>query len=523
MAALARFLLSARRSVGGPASTRRRASTSDRAAALACSVLGMTVLGLSVSSCAAAGEFGDGTGGTPPVPSADSIAFVPGDTLLLEPGDVGELAVQVEPGGFHAVSFSLVANPSDTGFDGFLDAANVVTDEDGFARNLLQAPTSSAVFLVRASVDDTIVATRTVSVSTEGFATVIATPVYTGTREVGTWSAAASMGVACSELESMWEDGALETSGDADEVALSGIPVGADVALVVRAGHYVGGCVSVADLGAGEVRMLEVPVTDRPLQLTGVSLELELDIEESTEAFVELLGQASAEGAADYAQGYDDDADVLFADCAEAITDDEDREAFVERAELDGYVELLRTELASPTALRDAVMAELVQAATHVDGPGVWQLSAELDGSSSTLVLSSAAGVPASKSGFLGSSLLSVVREPDDRLVLGADLEFQATRWLGAIAEESDDTDPFEHLEAVVDCEALAASWTTASGGELYANCDEQCAVSLCEDGLELGWDRARSAAKDLTTLRIGISGDAAIDDEAAPIALDGD
>ncbi len=165
-------------------------------------------------------------------------------------------------------------------------------------------------------------------------------------------------------------------------------------------------------------------------------------------------------------------------------------------------------------------------AATHVDGSAVWTFSAELDESSSTLILSSAAGVPAAVSGFLGSSILSVVREPGDRLVLGADLEFQATRWLSAIAEGSADSemDPLAALEAEIDCEALATDWLEVGGtDDLYGECDQDCTAAACRDAVQLGWDRARTTAKDLTTLRIGISADAEIDDEARPIGLTGD
>jgi len=473
--------------------------------------------------CSEATVGDDGVGGAPPTPGAESVAFLPGATLLLEPGFVGELVVQVQPPGFHSVSFSLMANPSDTAFDGFLEAANVVTDETGQARNQLQAPTSSAVFVVRASVSDTVFTTRTVSVSTEGFATLVAIPAYTGARSIGSWSAVASLGVTCSDLESMWEEGALEAEGDEDMVTLPGVPVGSPVALVLRAGHYIGGCVSVSDLSAGEVRELEVAVTDRPLQLTGTSLELSLDVEERTESFVALLGEAAVRGATDYAMGHGEDADVLFADCAEAIEDEADREAFNGLAETYGYADIVRAHLSAQTALRDVVQAELVEAATHVDGPSVWMVTAELDGTSSTLVLSSAAGVPAAVSGFLGSAVLSVGREPNDLLVLGADLEFQPTRWLAAIAKRSNDQDPLDLLLEAADCTALAEAWIQAAGGELYPGCDEECAVELCEDGLQLGWDRARETAKDLTTLRIGISGEARIDDEATPIGLTGD
>jgi hypothetical protein len=508
MASLPRFL-------SGSASLR------GLAAAVSLAALGL--------SCSGGAPAGDGMGGAPPTPGAESITFDPGETLLLSPGDLGEITVLVEPAGFHSVSFSLVASASDTAFDGFLEAANVVTDEDGVAHNQIHAPSSPAVFVVRASVTEELFATRTVSVSTEGFATLIVTPTYTGLREVEEWEAVASLGVGCTDLESLWGEGSLDAAGQDQEVTLADVPVGPEVALVVRAGEYIGGCVSVTDLAAGEERAVEVPVTDRPLQLSDAAFDLALDVEERTESFVALLGQAASDGAAAYAGDYEEDASVFLADFAQSIKDDSDRDAFSENAGEYGFTELTLARLAAPTALRDVVQSELIDAATLVDGPAVWVLSAELDESSSTLILSSAAGVPAAVSGFLGSSVLSVVREPGDRLVLGADLEFQATRWLGAIAEsdetsaEGGDMAPLARLEAEVDCEALAGDWLGATGADLYPACGELCAVTLCENALQMGWDRARTTGKDLTTLRVGISGQAEIDDQARPIGLSGD
>jgi len=480
---------------------------------------------LTCLGCAAETSPGPETGGSPPVLGAESIEFRPSETLLLGPGDRGELTLQVEPAGFHSVSFSLAASPSDTGFDGFLEAANVVTDASGLAQNVIQAPSSAAVFEVRASVGDTLVAVRTVSVSTEGFATLIATPAYDGVRDVDSWDAVATLGVSCADLEALWDEGDLEAHGSSRRATLSDVPVGPDLALVVRAGRYIGGCVTISGLAAGEERAVEVPVTDRPLQLTDSSFDLTLDIEERTEPFVQLLQQAATQGASDYAQAYEEDADVLLADCASAIEESEQREYFLAHTAAFGYLEVTRSHLSSPTVVRDVVLSRLIQAAASIDGPGVFELTAELDGTNSTLTLARAGGVPRALSGFSDVPSLSVVREPDDHLILSADLEFQATRWLGAIAFSGADADidvPAA-LVAAADCAGLVTAWAQAGGVEIYPDCDDDCALAVCQAGLELGWERARTTAEGQTILRVGISADAEIDDEAHPIALTGE
>ncbi len=234
------------------------------------------------------------------------------------------------------------------------------------------------------------------------------------------------------------------------------------------------------------------------MQISGTSLELALDIEERTESFVDLLGAAAARGAADYAPGYGEDADVLFADCVSSIADSTDREAFLARAEDYGYADLLRAHRRRPRRCARWSSGSCSTRLSESTGRACGRSSPSWRAKSSMLTLVAAAGVPVAMSGFLGSSDLSVVREPADRLVLGADLEVQATRWLGAIAESTEDTGPLEALLDAAQCEEVASAWLEAGALDVYLNCDQDCATALCEDGLRLGWDRARTTADDL-------------------------
>src|SRR5690606_41302638 len=95
-------------------------------------------------------------------------------------------------------------------------------------------------------------------------------------------------------------------------------------------------------------------------------------------------------------------------------------------------------------------------------GPRVWHLVGGFAGDSSSLSVSTAASVPVGMSGFLGSSNLCAAREPGDRLVLGAALEFRATRWLGAIAEATSEVEPLAALLGAVPCDEIGAAWVEA-------------------------------------------------------------
>ncbi len=468
----------------------------------------------------------EGGTGNPSTQGPESIEFVPPDRLLLSPGQEQTLSVQVHPKGFHPVSFSLIAGESNAAFDGFLRAAQVVTTQDGLAENTLTAPSSPGLFRVRASVGSSLLTERSVSVGEQGFATLVAVPSYSGVREVASWTASAKIGVSCAMLESMWEDGTIQATS-ADQVALEGLPVGPVTALIVRAGHYVSGCSTVENLESNETRTISVTASDRPLQLDSGSFPVVLDIEEKAMAFVETLAQAAEAGTLAFSEGRND-AETLLADMSAVINDTEKQDAFIQNQQELALLDAVSEHLASPDLISDTIHQILLGAAASIDGPRALIFTLQLKGENALLVLESAAGVPSVMSGFLGSSSMTMETQPNDVLVLGGDLKFQPTQWLTAIAERSsDDTfsnaTPVEEIAQLVDCAVLAEKMAAQTDdGEIYPECDPTCAENLCAAALEHGWLRLSSSGKQLTTLRVGITGTAKIDDEARPVSLAG-
>ena len=99
----------------------------------------------------------------------------------------------------------------------------------------------------------------------------------------------------CSELVgNPPPDGARLVSGAPGAKTLV-LPVPVDVALAVtvRAGHYIGGCVNVPPLSEGDDNQVLVYASDRPLNLAATELSLSLGATDAHPAFDKLL-QASA-------------------------------------------------------------------------------------------------------------------------------------------------------------------------------------------------------------------------------------
>ncbi len=462
-----------------------------------------------------------GLGGQPvDGPVVESLAFVPEDSLLLRPREEIELAVAVKPAGFHRVHFSLISNSES--FDGFLESASAVTNRDGIVWERLTAPSSAGSFQVRASVADGLFVERTVSVGEEGFATVIAKPQYPGERDVSSWTASAQPQTSCDKLESWWEDGPLMATSKT-EVRLTSLPAGQEAAVVIRAGRYVGGCATVRNLEANEIRYVTVTTKDRPLQLVGAEIPLSLSLTDKTTAFLAVLESAALTAQANYAPEKSEAAQLLD-DMIAQIPSSEEKAAFAENQTDTDLLTQVTWHLQNRTLPSLAIRDELLAAIGRLDGPDsfVFQLENDVDGA--TLVLESAGGVPAADSGFLGSTSVSLDTQPGDQVVLGGDVAFDATTFLAASAERYQAAAGAGVLQvtlsAKVGCADLGASLVAELGGPLYGSCEAECAQALCEAALGAGWQRAASSGSTLTTLRVGITAKARIDDEARPVEL---
>lgn len=456
---------------------------------------------------------------------ATSLTFVPGGVLKLLPLEPVDLNVAAAPPARYRVRFALLADAPDAGpNDASLNRAEVLTDTRGVATVTLTAPSTPSTFTVRATIGD-LEARLPVSVSDQGYATIVAQPSYGGVRTIETWVASVRIGSTCADWAGFpSQDSALVATSPHNETpTIEAVPVGPIAAVSVRSGQFAYGCTNVPDLTTDEVRTVPVEVLDRPLQLDG-ELDLSLFLDEQQEEWSALLSNAVSESLSAFRNGSADDVWMLLEDMQ--TLDENVREVFGEQGEnAETYYAEIRPNLGEAT-LTNQARAWLE---AGIENLGPLEGALELRSSSATFRLVSASGVPADESGFLGTSTWSAFADPGDTLVLGGLLRFQATRWVVALANGPAlekfpaAGDAAEALVWVADCPLIADKLTTAAGGGvLYPGCDSTCVQHLCEAAIVAAWVRAADAGGDLTRLAIGLTGTAQVDDEARPVSLNG-
>jgi hypothetical protein len=212
------------------------------------------------------------------VPGVDaSIAFEHDGTLTLVPGQTTDIVVIGSPAAPYAVSFILVGEAVDAS----LAETNVVADNNGVAVASLRAPNKSTNFAVIAKIKDGPSAELPVAVSDQGFGAFDIKPIYPGVRDPREWVASAVSGTTCEQLESTFPNdpaGALKATGEPGEpLTIDVAPVGLNVAIFVRGGHYMWGCADEAALVANGVSEVEVDISDAPIDFSDVTLDVDME------------------------------------------------------------------------------------------------------------------------------------------------------------------------------------------------------------------------------------------------------
>jgi hypothetical protein len=478
--------------------------------------------GLPVAACGSGSEDGLTGDGASPSDQATSLAFVPGEVLRLLPLAKADINLAAGPPAPYVVRFALLPDrPNAEPNDASLDRAEIVTDARGVGTISLTAPSTPSTFTVRAAIGD-LEALLPVAVSDKGYASVIAEPVYAGARPVETWVASVRVGTSCADLSGFPPpDGALvATSAAEHSPRIDSIPAGPVASVSVRSGAFAYGCTNLPDLGTDEVRKVQVTVADRPLQLAG-ELALSLAISETSSEWTTLLSQATTRALAAFRAGTTSDV-VLLLDGMQGASSDPP--AFAENRAAHDFHDVVAAVL--PEQHLTQRVQSWMNAGVTALGPLAGEL--ELRTSSASFRLTSAGGVPATDSGFLGSSTWSAFGNPGDTLVLGGSLSFLVSRWVVALADRpalqqfTSATDAAEALVRVADCQLIGANLAAAAGGQVSPGCDAECAEHLCEAALVGAWARAADADNELTRLSVGVTGQAFVDEQARPVSLEG-
>jgi hypothetical protein len=488
------------------------------------------------------GSADDGAaGGSGGAPAADdlptSLRFDPTETLALAPREVRSLRIVAEPRGEYVVELAILPGPDSTrSNDASLDRSEVETDASGEAEVELSAPSFPTTFTLRASVGSELVTTLGVSVSDVGHATLRVVPSYTGPRQVERWTASVRAGTRCADLVGTPPpDGDLLATAPEDEApVIEQVPVGAALAVTLRAGHFASGCSNIEALRPGETAEVNVAVSDRPLQLDKTSLAIEFEIEESTSDWSNALQAGIDDALFGMFAESEDDVVTLLAVMQGMLEREEQATEFAEKADALGFAVAVRGTLGTDATvlLRTVVIDWLKAGASNLLSDGRFSGRLEAAGSAggqALFALERVGDADAEAAGFSPNILSSWTADPGDRVLLGATLYWLPSRLMAALAEIvalDEDEDAASAADALFNqarCDEIAASLgELVEDDEVVQDCNEKCIRNACRAAVETIWESGRDASLDPRMLRLSAGGQAVVDDMAVPIDFAG-
>lgn len=463
----------------------------------------------------------------PPVDPPDdaSIRFEHEGTLTLVPGETTTVRVQAQPPDRYEVYFYLVGDL----LDASLSHSSSVSDAHGQASVALRAPNGSTYFALRAALQDGPSAELPVAVSDKGFGTLDIEPINTGSREAKLWVANAVAGTTCEAIADTLPEGPAETAPPTtaepgEPLLIEDVPVGPNLAVFVRSGHYMWGCTDEPNLVAGESLEVEVRLINKPIDLTDAVLDVLLGFETELDAYGELLDDTTQRMLDSMLDGHPSEATALLdAMAAQAA----DPGGFAAASSAGSWPVVAESHFASlDTDLNDAVH-QLVDdgiAAQPADMAG--RLETVDPGTGYALfTLDRLGSVTPADSGVPAEYLMTLSVDPDDTVRLGGGLFWMPSRYVGTAVERQvavehpSSTGVAELLAQTLGCVDLAAALGS------YPGCDTSCLEQLCHDGLGAMWSAALGASAEtglVGAVTLQASGAARFDDWATLTGFEG-
>jgi len=482
---------------------------------------------------AEAGASSGGSGGSQL--NATEISFEPSDEIRLKPKMSHQLTVRATPPGSFRIRFAF--SGGDDPADAVLEASEVETDAEGIARVTLIAPSEPATFNVRASTPSALqVAHQSVVVSAFNVTTLRVEPSYSGQRPIAEWTATTRAGVNCGDLPG-------NPAPDGDRfgravppnplLEIDNVPVGVDLAVTVRAGHYIGGCLNVPALSEGDGNQVLVYASDRPLNLSATDLSLSLGATPPHLAFDKLL-MASADLAESALLGGAKNDVAALLDGMRDATSALNRQAFNVARTQNGWDSALDSAFGKSAArrMRDPAQRWLAAGLLALDTPNALVGQLRALGSGVSLTPRAVAATTPSNAGFPGLFVGTWSAESNDTVLLGMDLDWAPSRLVTALAvapallEFPEATSAELALSLSVDCALVSQvllAYGVGPGSTAFASCDADCAVNLCRNALASAWNQAQlSSGAELATLSVTAAGPAQVGDEAQVTSLSG-
>ena len=466
-----------------------------------------------------------------PTPSAALVRFEQEGTITLAPGELRKVRVFASSATGAAVRFSLIG----AALDGWIESAAAKVDASGAATIALHAPNQPTTFHLRASIvlesgESGASAEASVAVSAQGFGALRVRPQYTGKRQVDAWTASVVARTTCADLAALLPgepEGALGGKAPLGKpILVLNAPVGPNLAVAVRAGHYAWGCADTTGLKADGTLDVKVTIVDKPIDLGATDLDLALTNQPDAGDYAALIGGATALLRDTFLPEASTEAGLLLAAMAGAAPSEESAAFDAARAAL-GWDDLAAAHFAAlPISLRERStawiaagllgQAPVLTARLRAKGgaPGVAELRVLTIGS----IDAALAGVPA-------SSPFAWTADAADTLILGGTVQWQPTRLVGAAAlmgariEQPSAVTMANALAQAADCKGLAED---LSGFEA---CDTACLAALCEQALADRWALGLAASSEenqIGHLALTAAGPVQLDDRAEPRGIKG-
>jgi hypothetical protein len=461
-----------------------------------------------------------------------TVGFTHEGTLALTPGQVVQVSIVTSPPDHYEVSFFLLGES----LDASVDRSTVVADDAGRATITLRAPDSATTFSLRASIKDGPSVDASVSVSDEGFGTIVVVPDYAGTRDVTKWTASVLARTTCKEITGLLPgepEGALPgTAPGGEEPTINDAPVGPNLAITLRAGHSMWGCADFADLVAESVTEVKVKVVDKPIDLAATDLNVTLAFEPEPMTYAALLTEASTLLADTFFPPGQMEGTTLLDAMRAGLTAPADADFDAQRA-LMSWDTLAQQHLdASSGPLHDVALQWAAEGVASLgsaeDGAEIHaHLTAvgELPGQA-LLGVVSFGGVDAAVAGIPGDHLMSWTAAPNDHVALDGKIFWLPTRFVaaatlpGAQLQQPTVTTVHDALVNLTRCDDLASMLGPTP------SCDVDCLAQLCIDALASRWAAgvdASAASAQLGELKITAGGPAEVGDTARPLGFEGE
>jgi len=470
-----------------------------------------------------------------PVPTEEpetpvGLEFDNSEDLVIGPRQMRTVTVTVTPAGAYPVRFALLTEAS-SGHDGLLDRDEVWTNSNGRGSVQLTAPSAPTTLWLQATTPGATPIQTRIRVTASGTTTLRVQTAYAGPRPVKQWVAGVHFDRRCEDFTLLPTTvGDLFEVGSKPLIDVARVPVSnRAMAVTMRAGRYLSGCINRDGAVEGTINFAYVPVTAVPLQLEASVLDVVIGLKSSDPTLEASLDRALTRAWNALLGSAGDDIGALL-DAMQASLAGSQAEAFTSARERYGWDAELASTLGeeSRTALRDALERWTAMGRSALFSPHAFEArlraSKDVPGQPE-LTIERAAGQPASE---LDVNVEQTSWEADasDQLAFGGSLTWSGTHFLVGLAtppalSETGSASLLDALSRIERCPVVAE--TLIRPGVTVTGCDQLCLENLCRTGVASLWDAARRASGgELERLTLTASGSASVGNEAQAVALDG-